>query len=144
MPLIHVLAPSGTLSSAVRDSLAELLTVTALECEGLPMTPFDKSTTWNYFHEVPPALVYHGGLPGGTKVIAIEINAFEGGLDEPAKLVLYQRFTEIIRGHVGIASHARVPVYIVLREVKPVNWGVFGATTRIEELRVPHPGLAPI
>jgi len=31
-----------------------------------------------------------------------------------------------------------------LREVDPQNWGVFGGTTRIEELRTPHPDLAPI
>jgi phenylpyruvate tautomerase PptA (4-oxalocrotonate tautomerase family) len=144
MPLIHISAPSGTFSNTARDDLAEELTVTALECEKLPMTPFDKSTTWIYFHESPPELIYHGGKPGGTKVIAIEVNAFEGGLDEPAKLDLYKRFTDVIRKHASIPKQARAPVYIVLREVKPINWGVFGGTTRIEELRIPHPDEAPI
>ena len=144
MPLIHVNTPSGTFSSAARDLLAEDLTVIALESEKLPMAPFDKSTTWIYFHELPPERIYHGGRPGGTKVISIEINCFEGGLDEAAKLSLYKRFTDAIRKHAGIPKDARAPVYIVLREVQPINWGVFGGTTRIEELRVAHPDEAPI
>ena len=144
MPLIHVNMPSGTFSSAARDLLAEDLTVIALESEKLPMAPFDKSTTWIYFHELPPERIYHGGQPGGTKVISIEINCFEGGLDETAKLSLYKRFTDAIRKHAGIPKDARAPVYIVLREVQPINWGVFGGTTRIEELRVAHPDEAPI
>ncbi len=88
MPLIHVSAPTGMFSNAARDLLAEELTVIALESEKLPMAPFDKSTTWIYFHELPPGLIYHGGKPGGTQVISVEINAFEGGLDQAAKLSL--------------------------------------------------------
>ena len=144
MPLIYVNAPSGTFSDAARDALAEELTVIAFESENLPMTPFDKSTAWIYFLETPPGHVYRGGQPGGTKVISLEINAFRGGLDEAAKLSLYERFTEAIRLHAGIPQDARAPVYIVLREVDPPNWGVFGGTTRIEDLRTPHPDDAPI
>ena len=144
MPLIYVNSPAGTFTHVARDALANELTVIALESEKLPMEPFDKSTTWIYFHELLPGHVYHGGQPGGTRVISLEINAFRGGLDEPAKLSLYVRFTEAIRKHAGIAPEARVPVYIVLREVDPANWGVFGRTTRIEELRKPHPDEAPI
>lgn len=144
MPLIHVNSPAGTFTTGARDALAEDLTVIALECEKLPMEPFDKSTTWIYFHDLPPGHVYHGGQPGGTRVISLEINAFRGGLGEPAKLSLYERFTEAIRKHAGIAPGSRVPVYIVLREVEPLDWGVFGRTTRIEELRKPHPDEAPI
>lgn len=124
--------------------LAEALTVIALESEELPMEPFDKSTTWIYFGEYPPDRVYHGGRPGGTRVISLEINAFSGGLNRQAKLSIYKRFTEAIREHAGIATDARVPVYIVLREVDPENWGVFGGTTTIDALRTPHPDIPPI
>ena len=144
MPLIYLNAPDGTFSDAARDALAEELTVIALESEKLPMAPFDKSTTWIYFRSYAGGHVYHGGRPGGTKVISLEINAFRGGLDDEAKLSLYRRFTDAIGRHAEIEAGARVPVYIVLREVDPPNWGVFGATTRIEELRKPHPDLNPI
>lgn len=144
MPLIHVNAPAGTFNDETRDALAEELTVIALESEKLPMEPFDKSTTWIYFHDLPSGKVYHGGKPGGTRVISLEVNAFRGGLDAEAKLSLYQRFTQAIARHTGIPAGARVPVYIVLREIEPLNWGVFGRTTRIENLRVPHPDWDPI
>ena len=144
MPLIHVHSPAETFSDAARDALAEELTVIALESENLPMTPFDKSTTWIYFHEAPPGHVYHGGQTGGTRVVSLEVNAFKGGLDESAKRSLYARFTEAVRRHAGIAPQERAPVYIVLREVDPINWGVFGGTTSIEELRVAHPELSPL
>lgn len=61
MPLIYVNYPSGALSPAVRDALAEELTDVALDCEKLPASPFVKSTTWVYFNELPPEQVYHGG-----------------------------------------------------------------------------------
>ena len=144
MPLIHIHSRAGTFSDAVRDALAEELTIIALESENLPVTPFDKSTTWIYFHELPPGYVYHGGQPGGTRVISLEVNAFKGGLDESAKRSLYARFTAATRRHAGIAPEARAPVYIVLREIDPINWGVFGGTTSIVELRVAHPEENPI
>ncbi len=144
MPLIHLHSSFGTFSDAARDALAEELTIIARESEKLPLYPFGNSTTWIYFHELPPGHVYHGGQPAGTRVIALEVNALEGGLDEAAKRSLYTRFTEAIRRHAGIAPEARAPVYIVLREIAPIDWGVFGGTTRIEELRVAHPEESPI
>lgn len=144
MPLIFVDAPAGTFEPAQRDALAEELTTIGLESERLPMEPFDRSTTWIYFRDTPPAQVYHGGKPGGTRVISLEVNCFVGGLDDDAKLSLYRRVTEAVRVRAGIAADARVPVYIVVREVRPEDWGVFGGTTRIEEVRTPHPDEAPI
>lgn len=139
MPLIHVYLPVGTLAANVRDHLAEELTAIALEVENLPTTPFDKSAVWIYFHEVLEGAVYHGGKPGGTRVITVDVNAFEGGHDNSAKRLLYQRFTEAIGKHLGSPEGARVPVYILLRQVHDTNWGVFGRTTTIHEVRTPHP-----
>jgi phenylpyruvate tautomerase PptA (4-oxalocrotonate tautomerase family) len=144
MPLIYITSPSGTFPDGVRDALAEELTVTALEAEKLPTTGFDKSTTWIYFVDVPPTKVFHGGQPSGTRVVSVEVNCFQGGLNQEAKDQLYKQFTNAIAKHAGFDPGERVPVYVVLREVDPRNWGVFGGRTSIEELRVAHPELAPI
>lgn len=144
MPLIHVHAPSGTFTIEERDILAEELTMLALAAEKLPTEPFDKSTTWIYFHDLTPERVYHGGRSAGTQVVAVEINCFEGGLDGEAKLSLYRTFTDRIRERAGWSADTLAPVYIIVREVQPVDWGVFGGTTRIEELRTPHPDRTPI
>lgn len=144
MPLIYVNYAAGTLSLAARDALAEELTDVALECEKLPASPFVKSTTWVYFNEFPSDRIYHGGKPGGTKVISLEVNAFEGGHDETSKQLLVERFTQAIRKYAEISQEALAPVYIVLRDVPTTNWGVFGGTITLDELRNPNPNAKPI
>lgn len=144
MPLIYVTSPRGTFADAARDALAEELTVIALNAEKLPTTAFDKSTTWIYFYETPASHVYHGGESGGTRVVSVEVNCFEGGLTDDAKRELYERFTATISTHAGFPATGRAPVYILVREMDPVNWGVFGGRTSIDELRIAHPDEAPI
>lgn len=144
MPLIYVNYAAGTLSPAARDALAEELTDVALECERLPTTPFVKSTVWVYFNELPSDRIYHGGKPGGTQVISLEVNALEGGHDETSKQLLFKRFTQVIRKHAEIPQEAIAPIYIVLRDVPATNWGVFGGTITLEELYNPDPNAKPI
>lgn len=141
MPLIYVNSPIGTFSDAARDALAEELTTIGLECEKLPQHPFDRSTCWIYFNDYPTNKVYHGGIPGGTKVISLEVNSFAGLPTTDGKLSLYERFTEVIRKHAGISDGERVPVYVVVREVETRDWGVFGSTLTIDDVRTPHPDL---
>lgn len=144
MPLIHFRCPAGTFSRPTRDVLAEELTDIALDCEKLPATDFVKSTAWIYFHELPAENVYHGGKPGGAKVISLEVNAFEGGLDDAAKQAFIERFTAAIRKHTGIAPNAVAPIYILFRDVPASNWGVFGNRITLDELRAPDPAAKPV
>ncbi|WP_319423553.1 tautomerase family protein [Pleurocapsa sp. FMAR1] len=144
MPLIYFNYPTGTLSKAVRDALAEELTDIALDCEKLPTSPFVKSTVWLYFNELPSENVYHAGKSGGTKVISLEVNAFDGGLDTAAKKFLIERFTEAIRKSVGNSSEALTPVYVVLRDVLATNFGIFGKTITLKDLHNLDPNANPI
>jgi phenylpyruvate tautomerase PptA (4-oxalocrotonate tautomerase family) len=144
MPLIYVNAPAGTFTDAARDALADALTTIGLESEKLPQHPYDRSTCWIYFRDYPPDQVYHGGRPGGTKVISLEVNSFAGLPTPEGKRFLYEHATEAIRRHAGLSSEALVPVYIVVREVETINWGVFGGTITTDDVRTPHPDLSPI
>lgn len=144
MPLIYVNYPASTLSPTVRDALAEALTDIALECEKLPASPFMKSTVWVYFNDLPSDRIYHGGKPGGTKVISLEVNSFEGGHDETSKQLLFERFTQAIRKYAEIPPETIAPVYIILRDVPETNWGVFGGTITLDDLRDPDPNAKPI
>ncbi|MGE7370343.1 tautomerase family protein [Neorhizobium sp. NPDC001467] len=144
MPLIYVNAPEGTFSPEDRDALAEKLTTIGLDSEKLPQHPFDRSTCWIYFRDYPHGSIYHGGKPGGTKVISLEVNSFAGLPTTEGKLYLYQHFTDVIQKHANAPQGARVPVYIILREVETRDWGVFGHTLTIDDVRKPHPELAPI
>lgn len=144
MPLIHVTLPAGLLSDDARNALAEELTAIGLDCEGLTATPFVRSTAWVYFIEAPATHVYHGGRPGGRGVITVESNVFEGGLDVAAKRALFARYTAAVRRHARIPDGEVAPVYVIVREVRPEDWGVFSATTTLDDLRHPAPDAEPI
>ena len=144
MPLIYLNTPEAIFTANARDALAEELTMIALESEQLPTTPYVKSTTWIYVKEYAPTHVYHGGKSGGTGVISLEVNAFEGGLDAQKKESLITRFTAAIKKHAGIADGALVPVYIILRDVSTLNWGVFGDTIQLDDLRNPPADAEPV
>ena len=144
MPLIYVNCPENTFSAAAKDALAEELTSLALVVEGLPNTPFVRSTVWIYFHEYPAATVYHGGKSAGTKVISLEVNAFQGGHTGSSKQELIQKFTESIRKHAGIPPGDLAPVYILFRDVPESDWGVFGATITLRDLHNPPAGATAI
>ena len=143
MPLIYVNHPTDTFAAADRDALAEDLTRIGLECEQLQPTPFVRSTNWIFFREYPTSHVYHGGRAGGRQVIALEVNAFLGGLDEQAKKRLFKRFTDAIRLHAKIPDDALAPVYVVVRDVPETDWGVFGSTITLGDLRNPDPRAEP-
>lgn len=144
MPKIFVTCPEGAFSREARDELAGRMTDIALECEELPGTPFVRSTVWIYFRELAAGYVYHGGAPGGTHVVSVEVNAFEGGLDASGKTQLIERFTDAIGTAAGMPPDGRVPAYIVIRDVPAANWGVFGRTVTLDELRNPDPDVQPI
>ena len=144
MPLIYVNCPENTFSAAAKDALAEELTTIALATELLPDTLYRRSTVWIYFHEYPATAVYHGGKSGGTQMISLEVNAFQGGHTVSSKQALIERFTKAIGQHAGIAAAARVPVYILLRDVPESDWGVFGSTTTLNELHHPPADAVPV
>jgi phenylpyruvate tautomerase PptA (4-oxalocrotonate tautomerase family) len=134
----------GAFSQKSLHALAEEMTTIGVECERLANTPFVRSTTWIYAHEHPVQTVFVGGKSMGTKVVSLEVNVFEGGLDDHAKNQLIERLTSAIRNHGGIKPDTRVPVYIVIREVAPSNWGVFGDRITLESLRTPPADAKPV
>ncbi|WP_235036054.1 hypothetical protein [Curtobacterium sp. 18060] len=120
MPLIHISAPADVFHDRARDQLADDLTTLALTHEGLPLTPFVRSTTWIYFHEPASTHVYHGGSPGGTSVITVEISAFQGGLDRVKKRAIIRDTTDIVSHAAGFPADVPAPVYVIFRDTDTV------------------------
>ncbi len=144
MPLIYINYPKGAFPENALDSLVDEITTIAGECEKLPKTPFVRSTTWAYVKEYSPEAVYHGGKPGGTKVISFEVNAIYGGFDAEAKKELIARFTSAVKKHAGIPAEERAPVYILIREVPAQNWGWAGEPIVLDALRNPPADAKPV
>ncbi len=143
MPLIYINLPENTISSGERDALAEEITTIALDSEHLPSTPFVRSTTWIYFKEYPSTHVYNGGKSGKTSIVSLEINAFEGGLNDEDKASLISRVTNAIGKYINSSSEV-IPVYIIIRDVKDNNWGVFGDRITLDDLRNPPSNAQPV
>lgn len=144
MPKVFINYPEGAFSEDALDALAEEITTTGLECEKLPDTPYVRSNIWVYAKEYPAEKVYHGGKPRGTKVISLEVNVVEGALDADSRIELIARFTKLVGKHAGIPPQERVPVYIVIRDVPPPSWGMFGKPITLQSLRNPPADAKPV
>ncbi|RXG11401.1 phenylpyruvate tautomerase PptA (4-oxalocrotonate tautomerase family) [Leeuwenhoekiella aestuarii] len=135
MPLIYFNCPEGTFNQQAKTKMANELTKIALDIEKLPKTDFVKSTCWIYFNDYSKENVYHGGSNAGTSVISLEVNAFKGGLDQTQKKDFIIQFTNCIHKYAGLDTNEVSPVYIIFRDVETYNWGVFGNTIQLEDLK---------
>ncbi len=143
MPLIFIHAPKGTFSPEARDTLAAEISKDGGDIEKLADDPFVRSTTWLYVNEYDPAHVYHGGKPGGTKVISVEINALQDGFDHAAKAELIKRATASVKKAAGLEGDI-LPVYVLIKEVPPQGWGFSGTPLSFEQLQNPPAGAKPL
>lgn len=144
MPVIHLTTPAGTFTNERRDELAEQLTTIVLTREGLPLIDFVRSTAWIYMHELSPAHVYHGGQSDGSPVTTVEVNAFDGGLDDTAKQGIINDFTDAITRAAEFPDSRSAPIYVIFRDIRPTDWGVFGTTITLNALHHPSPDAPPI
>lgn len=133
MPKIIIHAPDGTFHQKGRAALTAELTDFALDCEGLPKSPFMKSTVWTYFNTYPADAVFMGGAQAHAPIISAQMFVIAGGLDETAKKKLIKGATEILGRH--SAAHGKVPVYIVLHEIPEIDWGFLGETADLDAMR---------
>jgi phenylpyruvate tautomerase PptA (4-oxalocrotonate tautomerase family) len=74
----------------------------------------------------------------------LEVNVVEGALDADSRKELIARFTSVVGKHAGIPPQERVPVYIVIRDVPPENWGMFGKPITLKSLRNPPADAQPV
>ena len=137
MPLIYFNCPEGTFNQQVKTKMASELTEIALDIEKLPKTDFVKSTCWIYFNEYSKKNVYHGGSNTGTNVISLEVNAFKGGLDKVKKKEFISKITSTIHSYLDLKEDVLTPVYIIFRDIETQDWGVFGNTIELKDLKNP-------
>ena len=144
MPKVFINYPEGTFSAHALEALAEDITTIGRECEKLPDTPYVRSNIWIYAREYGSDKVFHGGKPRGTKVISLEVNVVEGALGGHRRKELIARLTEVVGKHAGIPAQERNPVYIVIRDVPPKSWGMFGEPITLESLQNPPADAKPV
>jgi len=75
-----------------------------------------------------------GRFAKGHPLIRLLVFALEGGLDDESKQKLIADATAILCEHAESTGDP-VTVYVVIREVPEVNWGMFGKQVSLAALR---------
>ncbi len=143
MPLIKIHFPEDAFTPQALDTLAAQISKDGGDLEKLADDPFVRSTTWVYAHAYDPAKVYHGGKPGGTKVITVELSALQGGFDAATKAELIKRVTDSVAKAAGLTGDI-LPIYVLLHDVPPQSWGFSGKPLSFEQLQNPPAGAKPL
>jgi phenylpyruvate tautomerase PptA (4-oxalocrotonate tautomerase family) len=134
MPKLFVHTSQGTFTAEARARVAAALTDLGIACERLADTDKIRSGVWVFFTEHAPDAVFSGGQIAPTPLIALVVNALEGGLDSASKTKLIVESTTILREHAG-ANGDQLPVYVVIHEVPEIDWGMYGKQVSLAALR---------
>ena len=134
--------PEGAFTPSGLDSFAAQITRDAIELEGLAsQSAWVRSTTLIYTHAYRPAKVYHGGKPGGSRFITLDVSVIQGGYGASTKAELIKRATDAIEEHGELPKGEARRVYVLIREVAEANLGFDGKSIDLEVLRNPPTGL---
>lgn len=134
MPKLFVHTPQGTFTPEARSLVAAALTDLGITCERLANTAKVRAGVWVFFAEHAPDAVFSGGQIAQNPLIALVVNALEGGLDGGSKKKLIADATAILRQHAG-ANGDQMPVYVVIHEVPELDWGMYGQQVSLAALR---------
>jgi phenylpyruvate tautomerase PptA (4-oxalocrotonate tautomerase family) len=110
------------------------LTDLGITCERLADTAKVRAGVWVFFTERAPDAVFSGGQIAQNPLIALVVNALQGGLDGGSKKKLIADATAILREHAG-ANGDQLPVYVVIHEVPELDWGMYGQQVSLAALR---------
>jgi phenylpyruvate tautomerase PptA (4-oxalocrotonate tautomerase family) len=134
MPKLFVHSRQGTFTAEARVRVAAALTDLGIACERLADRPKVRAGVWVLFTEHPPDAIFSGGQIAPDSMIGLIVYALEGGLDGASKQRLITGATAILGDHAE-SNRDQVPVYVVIREVPEVNWGMYGKQVSLAALR---------
>ena len=134
MPKLFVDSRQGTFTVEGRVRVAAALTNLGIVCERLADTPKVRAGVWVFFTEHTADAIFSGGQVAPNSLIRLVVYALEGGLDGESKQRLISNATAILGEHAkSIGEHATV--YVIIREVPEVNWGMYGKQVSLAALR---------
>jgi len=134
MPKLFAHSRQGTFTAEARVRVAAALTDLGIACERLADRAKVRAGVWVFFTEHAPDAVFSGGEIAPDSMIGLVVYALEGGLDAESKQRLIAGATAILGEHAE-SNGDQVPVYVVIREVPEVNWGMYGKQVSFAALR---------
>jgi phenylpyruvate tautomerase PptA (4-oxalocrotonate tautomerase family) len=124
-----------------RVRVAAALTDLGIACERLSDTAKVRAGVWVFFTEHASDAIFSGGQIAPSALIRLVVYALEGGLDGASKRRLIADATTILGEQAGAGGN-QVPVYVVIRDVPEVDWGMYGKQVSLAALRAHVLGLA--
>ena len=134
MPKLFVHSRQSTFTAEARVQVAAALTDLGIACERLADRANVRAGVWVFFTEHAPDAIFSGGQIAPDSMVGLVAYALEGGLDAESKQRLIAGATAILGEHAE-AKSGQVPVYVVIREVPEVNWGMYGKHVSLAALR---------
>ena len=134
MPKLFVHSRQSTFTAEARVQVAAALTDLGIACERLADRANVRAGVWVFFTEHAPDAIFSGGQIAANSMIGLVVYALEGGLEGASKQRLIAGATAILVQHAG-SNDDQVPVYVVIREVPEVNWGMYGKQISLAALR---------
>jgi len=134
MPKLFVHSRQSTFTAEARVQVAAALTDLGIACERLADRANVRAGVWVFFTEHAPDAIFSGGQIAPDSMVGLVVYALEGGLDAESKQKLIEGATAILGEHAE-AKSGQVPVYVVIREVPEVNWGMYGKQVSLAALR---------
>jgi phenylpyruvate tautomerase PptA (4-oxalocrotonate tautomerase family) len=134
MPKLFVDSPRGTFSAGARGQVAAALTNLGIACERLADTEKIRAGVWVFFADHEPDAIFSAGQIASAPLIRLLVLALEGGLDGSSKERLIADATNILSEHAE-STNGPATVYVVIREVPEVNWGMNGKQVSLAALR---------
>jgi phenylpyruvate tautomerase PptA (4-oxalocrotonate tautomerase family) len=144
MPIMHLSYPEGAFTRDSLDALAVQLTQDATALEKFPSNDWVRSTAAIYAQAYSEGQVYHGGKPGGSRFITLDVSVIQGGYSASTKTELIKHATDAIEEYGDLPKGGPRRVYVIIREVAEANLGFDGKSVDLEVLRDPPAGLEPL
>lgn len=144
VPIIYLSYTEGAFTRDALDEIAVQLTQDATELEKLAPNDWVRSTTLIYTQAYPQHQVYHGGKPGGSKFITLDVKCHPRRVQRQHKDGDYQTYDRSHCKYGDLPKGEPRRVYVIIRDVAEANLGSDGKSVDLEVLRDPPAGLEPL
>lgn len=131
MPLIELRVPTGALTEASQQLLAEQLTTSFLHWRGAPNTEDARANAWVYISEWPAGRQFVAGKRPTESHYVVIVSTVMGGMEPRRKQGLVADFTRLVLAADGALDVAAAGgrVWIFINEVPDATWGAGGQLT---------------
>jgi phenylpyruvate tautomerase PptA (4-oxalocrotonate tautomerase family) len=126
MPMIDLVLPEGSLSTAAKEKLSSTLWETALRWEGIEATKGPASVAWVYLDERPREHISVGGRPPTQNIYRFNVRVMVGFMDQERIDGMVAELTKSVLAADGTVGDGNPQVFCIIEEIPSGTWGIDG------------------